>query len=328
MNKLRQPWTSRWCWGALALLLFAAAFASCGEGAAPSRPDLGGALWPTRDVQRTPLDSSLCASEALIDPDEASRRAAPADAVDAWLARYSPRTGTRLRLYMPGEFNWWSHRLTQSGMPAAYALAQSIHETLHHAGRALNLCDGARWHYVRDGHITTLAPGVHGQSPYAQAASFVHNEALRQGLRYQRYMANGGLSEHNNFYVLLDELNAYIAEADFLLSVLEDPEQALALQRKGLRTDAGFGGAVEFQLFALAYLAMQCSDPSAGSCKALEQDEPLLAFMRTSVAQVEALIQRRERLPPQCRALMLMPPGVEQERQRPIWGQLKRRFGL
>lgn len=320
--------TGRWRWLALALAVLAGALGCRGPGADPAKANLAGRLPPAAGGQRTPLDSSLCMTSALTDPVDAARLAGPADAVQAWLLRYSPDTGARLRRYLPGEFDWWSHHSSQGGMPAAYALAQAIHETLHHASRALNLCDSGRWHYARDGHLIDLVPAPHGQAPYAQAAPFIQDEAMRQGLRFQHYMAKGGLSEQNTFYVLLDELDAYIAEGDFLLSVLEDPQQADALQRLGLRTDAGFGGAVEFQLFALAYLALQCSDPEAAGCRTLARDEPLLAFLRARFAQVETLIQRRARLAPQTQALVLMPPGVERERQRAVWGDLKRRLGL
>ena len=322
----------RRAWGAalVAGLLLGAGACASAEPAGVSTPPrtLAERLDAGPEASRTTLDSSLCQTTLLTAPPSPSDAPATTDAAGAWLARHSPLTGARLRVYMPGEFNWWSRKLTGWGRPAAQALATAIHESLHHVGRAMRLCAGDRWHYFLDGELRSLAPREHGQTPYGRAADFVETGALRAGLRFRHYMAGGGLSESNDFYVLLDELNAYIAEGEFLLSVWEDPVQAEALARTGVQTDAGLGGAVEFQLFALAYLALQCRDPDAASCRTLQEDEALLAFVRSRFERVESLIQRRERLAPPLRALVAMPPGVEQERQRAIWEPLRRRLGL
>lgn len=302
-----------------------AAWAGAGD-AGTRPPSLADGLANLAEVMRTPLDSSLCEIAPLTSQTAPAQEAA--DAVDTWLLHYSPLTGARLRRYLPGEFNWWLRRLSSLGQPAAYALGTALHESLHRASAALNLCDAGRRHYVLDGEIHSLTPEEHGRRPYAQAADVIETDALRAGLRFRHYMANGGLAAGNDFYVLLDELNAYIAESEFLLSVLEDPEAASALVAAGMQTDAGLGGAVEFQLFALAYLAMQCSDPDAAACGSLQKDAPLLAFVRSRFARVEDVSRRWAHLPPQIRDLMSLQPGVEEERQRAFWAPVRRLLGL
>lgn len=309
----------------LLLCLSIAAGAGADEARTPP-PSLADRLVNLPEATRTPLDSSLCDTTLLRSSAAVPRE--DADVSAAWLLRYSPLTGARLRRYLPGEFTGWLRRMSTLGQPAAYALGMAIHETLHRASEALRLCDAGRRHYVLDGEVASLIPGQHGRIPYAHSADVIETDALRAGLRFRHYMANGGLAAGNDFYVLLDELNAYIAESEFLLSVLEDPEPAAALVAVGMQTDAGLGGAVEFQLFALAYLAWQCQDPEAASCRGLQEDVPLLAFVRSRFARIENVRGRWEKLPPQVRNLMSMPPGVEEERQRATWAQLRRLLRL
>ena len=326
VNGLRRS-ARRGSWHLVACLLLGV---SLGDGVGANEahlPSLADRLETLPEAVRTPLDSSLCETTVLTAPPAVVTQR-PADATDAWLQRYSPLTGARLRRYLPGEFNWWVRRLSTMGMSAAHALGSAIHESLHHASSALSLCDAGRPHYVLDGEIQALTRAEHGRMPYAEAADGIETEALRAGLRFRHYLANGGLAAGNDLYVLLDELNAYIAESEFLLSVLEDPAQAEALARTGLQTDAGLGGAAEFQLFVLAYLARQCRDPHGAACRGLQQDAPLLGLLRSRFARVETVLCRWEGLPPQVRAVINLPPGVKEERQRAAWAPIRRLLGL
>lgn len=257
------------------------------------------------------FSSELCVRVPRL---QASAADAPGAPLQRVLTAISSRNGLPVADVLPGAIESWWRRV--KGHPAE-TLVTAIHEALHELNTVLTECDGKRPAYFLDGRVHRVERDPAYAKPYAQVASWFESRPISVTSKFRLYVANGGLAPKNDFYILLDELAAYLGAAEAELSLVEYKSGHVLNLEHVVKMQASLDGALHFKLFALVYLDMVCQESPKACPTAATAPKGLRDFIRTLLTITDERLAWRQRIPVWQQDLLLIEPAVFDELKSP-----------